>query len=61
MDDDVVAEAILSLQYLGLPEFLLLRGFGGLGRTPAYIRVILVAVAKCRARAQKVGAPASNK
>jgi hypothetical protein len=46
---------------LGLPEFFLLRGFGGLGRTPAYLKDVLIAVAKCRARAQKAGAPACDK
>jgi hypothetical protein len=45
----------------GLPEFFLLRGFGGLGRTPAYSRDAIIAVAKCWARAQKVGAPACDK
>jgi hypothetical protein len=39
----------------------LLRDFGGFGRTPAYLRIVFITLAKWRARAQKVGAPACNK
>jgi hypothetical protein len=56
-----VARCVLCFRYLGLPEFFLLGGFGGLGRTPAYLRDVLISVAKCRARAQKLGAPACDK
>ena len=38
----------------------LLRDFGGFGRTPAYLGVVLITFAKCRARAHILSAPAGK-